>query len=186
MAFHLRTRFCKFCNNSFFPERQNQTHCCIECLFLDHIDFSNYNGCWEWKGRKHSIKDKFGAQYGQFDINQTGWLAHRVMWTFVYGEIPNHPSYHGYCVCHKCDNRGCVNPDHLFLGLNKDNIEDRNKKGRQSYGESHPNSKLSQKDIADIRKMIIGGFGLRHLGRQYGVDHMTISAIRDKKTWMHV
>jgi len=69
---------------------------------------------------------KFG--YGRFFANGKEILAHRMMWIFVYGDIPK-----GMCVCHTCDNPRCVNPAHLFLGTKRDNNIDMFAKGRQRY-----------------------------------------------------
>lgn len=82
------------------------------------------NGCWEWTGCIHK------SGYGMFGYNRKIHKTHRLAWIFTHGEIPKGEGYHGTCVCHKCDNPRCVNPEHLFLGSNHDNMLDRNAKGR--------------------------------------------------------
>ena len=85
--------------------------------FCNKIDFTNY--CWLWKVSKSS------NGYGQISYKGTNYLAHRLMWEFLYGKIPNK-----LCICHKCDNHACVNPSHLFLGTYSDNMLDCSKKKR--------------------------------------------------------
>jgi hypothetical protein len=81
------------------------------------------DGCWEWIG----VKARNG--YGLFTVSGRRLGAHRVVYTLIRGEIPE-----GFCVLHQCDNPGCVNPEHLFLGTNADNVADRNAKGRTARG----------------------------------------------------
>ena len=83
------------------------------------------SGCWLWTA---SVNDK---GYGKLSISAGIWKkAHRISWEINVGPIPKGSGYHGTCVLHKCDVPSCVNPDHLFLGTNADNIYDRMDKGR--------------------------------------------------------
>jgi uncharacterized protein YerC len=130
--------------------------------------------CWEWK----AYKDKKG--YGKFNLNGNTVRTHRVSWILTYGNPGN------LCVLHKCDNPSCVNPEHLFLGTYDDNNKDRNKKGRQAKGVNIKNSKLNELDIPVIRKKISNGESYRKIAKDYGISHVQIVYIKNKKTWSHV
>lgn len=80
----------------------------------------NPNGCWDWK------LFRIWSGYGQLRYKKRTWLAHRLAWTLAHGRIPK-----GLCVCHSCDNPGCVNPAHLWLGTRSENVRDMYRKQRR-------------------------------------------------------
>lgn len=132
--------------------------------------------CWEWT----AVRNKRGPiSYGQIYDGGKLKLAHRVSFEIYCGAIPE-----GLQVLHRCDNSGCVNPEHLFLGTHDDNMNDKVAKERQARGITHSHAKLTDADVVAIRAA--GGVPLRELAEQYGVDLSRISRIRTGKSWSHL
>lgn len=134
--------------------------------------------CWEWDG----ACDKDG--YGVMGIKRgKQYRVPRVSYTEFVGEIPE-----GMLVCHKCDNRKCFNPDHLFIGSPRDNTLDMVSKGRKASkrGSGHKMSKLVEKDVVDIRNARSSGESLASLASRFGVTFQHISNIAKRKTWRHI
>lgn len=129
------------------------------------------NGCWEWRG---CLTQK---GYGRFKMDGQCFLAHRASWLLQRGEIPA-----GMCVCHHCDNPACINPDHLFLGTNEDNVKDRVLKGRsaRSDGEHNANAKLSWSDVYFIRS---SDKTSTELAGQYGLTIAAVAKVKRGATW---
>lgn len=140
--------------------------------------------CWNWKGGKITGKGKY--PYGKIMIrNVDTWkltAAHRVSYMLYVG------SPDGFLVCHKCDNPSCVNPAHLFLGTPKDNMKDRDLKGRANppCGERQWLHKLTSKKVSKIRQNHSSGTTQAVLAKKYGVTPSTISRICSGKYWKHI
>ena len=133
------------------------------------------NECWEWAGWKYS------NGYGGFQMRHKKPLAHRVSYLLTYGDIGK-----GLCVCHACDNRACVNPDHLFLGTQEENMKDMVNKGRQSKsrGEQIGNSKLTPKKVRAIRSMYSRGDLLqKEISEMFGISAKQVSVIANRVQW---
>lgn len=134
--------------------------------------------CWEYTGALHA------EGYGWVNRGGKGTRAHRWAWQLRRGPIPD-----GLWVLHKCDNRKCVRLSHLFLGTHKDNMADMARKGRQRspFGEAHKSSKLSAREVMEIRaayKKNTPGSGLRVLGMKFGVTPQNIRSIVTGRTWV--
>lgn len=146
--------------------------------FNKKICINPETGCWDWIGTKDS------KGYGKIWVGEKLARSHRVAYTIHVGNIPD-----GLIVCHHCDNPGCVNPDHLFVGTNADNMKDKTCKGRargQGKGESHSLAKLTEDDIRSIRKEKASGVRQRVLARKYGVSEQHMSDICKGRYWSHV
>ena len=109
------------------------------------------------------------------------YMAHRLAWEEAHGPIPN-----GLCVLHRCDNPGCINVEHLFLGTRADNNRDRAAKGRSGTGLKHARAKLNPDSVSSIKRALGEGAALRALARQYGVHWTSIRDIRDGQSWATV
>ncbi len=133
----------------------------------------NKKDCWEWMGCVST------GGYGQFVFNGKMQGAHRVSWQIHKDNIPN-----GLCVLHKCDNRKCVNPEHLFIGTHKENTNDMMKKDRGAlkYGEKHPYAKLEEKDIKEIFNLS-GLLSQREIAKKFNVSQGLIQRILKHKAW---
>lgn len=134
-------------------------------------------GCWDWTGYL------LWNGYGRLRVSRTkSATAHKIAWTLEYGEIPE-----GLCVLHKCDNRRCVRPSHLFLGTKADNNRDRAAKGRgkEQHGESSPNARLTNDDVMRIRAMR-GVVTQLQIASAFGVSRGHISMIQRGLKWGHI
>lgn len=129
--------------------------------------------CWEWIG----AKTDFG--YGMIKRKGRKVVMHRFSWELHKGKIPK-----GLFVLHKCDNPPCVNPDHLFLGTQKDNMQDMFKKGRANHksGEKAPHSKLKDVQINKIRELWkTGKYVQREIAKVFSIDQSLVSMIVNNK-----
>lgn len=139
------------------------------------------DGCWEWTACLST------NGYGKIGRAGVTLSAHRVSWEIHNGPIPT-----GMFVCHHCDNRACVRPDHLFLGTALDNARDMWAKGRAVLkrpilrGSDNPQAILTATAVADIRAALAAGAMATELGRQYRVSDTTIGDIKTGRTWRSV
>jgi hypothetical protein len=141
----------------------------IEERFFEKVAVRE-NGCHEWVG----FVMRNG--YGQFSMNGKPHYSHRVAYELAYGKPTDY-------VLHKCDNRRCVNPEHLFSGSFYDNMADMVTKNRQAAGDRSGRCKLSSEDVKKIRASV----GLhREIAAQFGVTPSLVSMIRSGRIWRSV
>jgi hypothetical protein len=138
------------------------------------------NGCWLWT----AALDTGG--YGRIKWKDRIDGAHRMSWELHLGAIPA-----GMFVCHHCDVKRCVNPYHLFLGTNSDNLQDYLKKGgklgiRSAKGEKNYRAKLTEQDVRSIRLRLAGGETYAAVARDYPVGALAINRIGRRIAWSHI
>lgn len=133
--------------------------------------------CWPWLSAKD--KDGYGLLYIGGGITRR---AHRLVWEQTNGNIPK-----GLHVLHKCDNPECVNLNHLFLGTNKDNMQDRNLKGRQSIGVQTQPLKLTPEQVQEIRISYIPGVVTQtSIAKKFGITRSCVYQILTNKIWRNL
>jgi len=139
-------------------------------------------GCWEYK----SVRSDGYGLLGMGGRRGKQVFAHRYSWELHNGPIPSGDGYHGMVIMHKCDNPSCVNPDHLQLGTQADNVRDMDAKGRrindQCRGSGHGMSRFTEDQVREIRASSLNN---AELGRIHGVPRQTIRYIRTTG-WKHV
>ncbi len=149
--------------------------------FWDKVEKTD--SCWIWKA--HKLK----KGYGHFHFIDKDVLAHRFSYELHKGKIPE-----GLFVCHSCDSPSCVNPDHLWLGTNKENRDDAECKGRAKYfgftipkkGIENNKHKLTETQVIEIRELKKTGKSYRKIAKQYNVFWLTIFNLVHRKTWKHI
>lgn len=179
------TRQCETCGNGFtFRRWELRGHakrfCSKRCeglarraeqagSFWSYVDRSDGPAaCWVWQGRRTS------HGYGRFSNPGEIEEAHRLAWQFTHGPIPS-----GLNVLHTCDNPPCCNPAHLWLGTHADNMRDMWQKDRHNapVGEDHPQSKISNAAVAEIRARHRAGERQNALAAEFGVSGALVSQI---------
>jgi hypothetical protein len=132
-------------------------------------------GCWEWNGARHRV-----TGYCYTSQNNQRIAVHRLAWQLA-NDRPVPP---GMYVLHRCDNRPCCNPTHLWIGTAAENTADMDQKGRRvtkvNRGESHHNSRLTVADVLEIRRSTDTQ---PVLAARFGVAVSTIAALRGRASW---
>lgn len=160
------------------------------------------NECWLWQAGVHKA-----SGYGHFKHQGQCYKAHRVAYALTFGGMEwttGRRGSRGLLVLHKCDNRRCVNPSHLFLGSQMDNMRDCSWKGRIGHAGTHGLVKLTSADVAAIKLMQAEGrigqsgrgwnrdvrsgktMSLATVGAQFGVSGKTIEQVLRRRSWVGV
>ena len=153
--------------------RKGDTHGPPEVRFWRNVDKTCDTGCWEW--RAYVLPNgygKFMLRAGQCVI------AHRYSWELQHGH-----SVGDMCVLHKCDNRKCVNPSHLFIGTRADNSRDCKEKGRTAKGERHGSAKMTNSTVAELRNLYSDGESCNALAEKFSISPMQAWRIANRQRW---
>lgn len=150
--------------------------------FWSKVDIREPNECWEW------TKGCYGGGYGRFRCRSPRLQrpSHIIALELSLGR----PLGSKMCALHRCDNRPCCNPAHLWEGTHQDNMADMVQKGRSlspvQTGDLNHNATLTDNDIPIIRQMIMNGQTNTSIAAKYGVTHSMISRIKLRKSWAHI
>jgi hypothetical protein len=142
------------------------------------VDKKGGDDCWNWIGQLSN------SGYGKIKMNNKTYSSHRLIYEFTFGMISD-----GLQINHICNNRKCCNPTHLQLGNQQDNMTYMVLTNRSHHpiGETHPNHKLTEDDIIQIRSLyVVGNQTQSEIGKLFGVAQTTICAIVNNINWKHI
>ncbi len=164
--------------------------------FSKKYTIDTVTGCWNWDG----AKCKKG--YGIINLGGDGPArkAHRISYELRFGPIPKGEGFHGTCVCHRCDNSSCVNPDHLFLGTVQDNNKDMLAKGRNKgggafgphktenmlRGAQHKMAVFTEQQIIKIRALYASGVRQIDISKLMKISPQVVNRVVLRKAWTHI
>ncbi len=147
-----------------------------EVSFWANVAKGDDGSCWPWTGTR------IPKGYGYFSLGGKKRRAHRLAWVFSSGPIPT-----GLHVLHRCDNPPCVNPAHLFLGTNRQNVDDMLVKGRspRSPGVRNGRATITESAVREIRDAAAHGESQRTIARRLRITDSLVSMIVLQKIWKH-
>lgn len=140
-------------------------------------------GCWEWQGHVTP------SGYGSYVMHRRAYPAHRLAYQYAVEPIPD-----GLMICHHCDNRKCVRPDHLYAGTHLENMRDMAVRGRaprvpaekHARGVQHGMAKLNDEKVYEARLRYVAGEMITELAKVYGVVAFAMRLALLGVTWAHV
>ncbi|HEX6786956.1 MAG TPA: HNH endonuclease [Acidimicrobiales bacterium] len=157
----------------------------LAARFWVHVAHPFTSECWEWTGWRE------WDGYGLLRVDGRPQKAHRLAWRLTRGDIPT-----GLYVLHRCDNKPCVRPAHLYLGTQNDNMRDvwrrqgERRRGAMRRGDACTFRKLSESQVLEIRALaadVVGnGLTYRAIAERYGVNESSIGQIVRRRTWTHI
>jgi len=169
---------CPTCGRSFdgvrgLTSHHGQTHPdCWQDLFWMYADPGEGDECWEWDGAR------IGLGYGRLKIHGDVYLAHRLSYRIANGPIENQ-------INHRCDNPPCVNPSHLYDGTRQENRSDASEAGSWDHltGSNSNNSKLTERQVVEIRRRCAGGESHTSVASDYPVCRSAVSMVARGETY---
>lgn len=139
------------------------------------LNVNKTDGCWLWTGGTHK------TSYGRFNVNYRKVLVHRFSYELHKGKIPK-----GLVVRHTCHNPLCVNPEHLLVGTQADNMDDCIKANRQCKGSGKSDAKINESIAKDIKSKLAKGERNIDIAEYYGISKDIVSCIKRGLNWKHV
>lgn len=184
----MRRQCTKPCANcGAFVQRVRDTYCSYRCRGLhlrrpiedrlwEKVDKTA--NCWLWQGSRSNFGHGYIALGGRGD-GRIG--VHHLSYALHIGPVPD-----GLWVLHRCDVPHCVNPDHLFVGTQQDNVNDMLSKGRHARGSDKSGAKLNDDAVRAIRVLLADGVMKTEIGRRFNVTDTIIRRIERGQAWGHV
>ena len=148
--------------------------------FWEKVTKPKPDDCWLWQGARYA--DGYGMLVMMVNYHAFGFRSHRVSFYLKNGYLPD-----DLFICHRCDTPTCVNPSHLFLGKQKQNMDDKVSKKRQAFNENHGRHKLTCEQVQKARKMhFLENKPLTQVAKHFGLCNSAMGSLLSGKNWKHL